>query len=540
MRLLECVSGIWRGEEILLGPSLQLHQLGRLDPTKQSHQMLYMGVRGVTDLMGDNFLTILSLSKLFASNSMTVREQRVSKVNEHEFETSEGCFTLGNVAYLMSCVWAVRLNVQPPPIEQRQRNILINHEKYSMNDSPHRVIEFFCGIGGLHYSFAYSMQKGLVVQAYDISEVTNQTYQHNFGFCPSTSGIDCLTPEMIEPFRANVWLMSPPCQPFVRGGKHLDTDDGRSKGLLNLIAILPKLQLPPQYVFVENVVLFEQSKSRELLINTLDGLGYDLMEFLISSSQFGVPNDRQRYYLCARNPGLGKVRRRYLDGPVTFHSTWPLFSEHIQSNITLEKYLEDLSPQEEEIYLVPSNWLTTRHGFRFEIAYPTSTKTGAFTKSYATRYVIGTGAYLATRECSDWKFEDPESLEGLRLRLFTPKEIARLHSFPVDETVNAFPGHTEKYPVASLVKFDRKNATKEQHEAYKREKLAMQSQEKKIKKERLALGHDVPHSFSFPPEIQLKHQYRALGNSLSVKVVGELLKNVLFNDTDSRLFQREL
>jgi len=41
------------------------------------------------------------------------------------------------------------------------------------------------------------------------------------------------------------------------GGKQLDDEDRRAAGLLNLINILPKLNNPPKYIFLENVVNFE-------------------------------------------------------------------------------------------------------------------------------------------------------------------------------------------------------------------------------------------------------------------------------------------
>lgn len=66
-----------------------------------------------------------------------------------------------------------------------------------------------------------------------------------------------MTIEDIEKYKANCWLISPPCQPYTRGGKSLDDKDQRAKGLLNLIDILPKLTDPPKYVFLENVLNFE-------------------------------------------------------------------------------------------------------------------------------------------------------------------------------------------------------------------------------------------------------------------------------------------
>ena len=63
--------------------------------------------------------------------------------------------------------------------------------------------------------------------------------------------------EDIEKYGANCWLMSPPCQPYTRGGKSLDDKDQRATGLLHLIDVLSKISDPPNYIFLENVLNFE-------------------------------------------------------------------------------------------------------------------------------------------------------------------------------------------------------------------------------------------------------------------------------------------
>jgi tRNA (cytosine38-C5)-methyltransferase len=51
--------------------------------------------------------------------------------------------------------------------------------------------------------------------------------------------------------------MSPPCQPYTRGGKQLDLEDNRTQALKNLINILPQLKTKPEFIMLENVVNFE-------------------------------------------------------------------------------------------------------------------------------------------------------------------------------------------------------------------------------------------------------------------------------------------
>jgi tRNA (cytosine38-C5)-methyltransferase len=87
-----------------------------------------------------------------------------------------------------------------------------------------RALEFFSGIGGLHYGLEFSLhQKATVLACFDISPVPNSVIKHNFGKPPVQYGIDALTQEDIEKYGANCWLMSPPCQPYTRGKHKVQT-----------------------------------------------------------------------------------------------------------------------------------------------------------------------------------------------------------------------------------------------------------------------------------------------------------------------------
>lgn len=64
--------------------------------------------------------------------------------------------------------------------------------------------------------------------------------------------------------------------------------------------ILPKMTHPPNYILLENVKGFEESDSRDLLVEALAASGYEFQEFLITPLQIGIPNSRMRYYCLAR------------------------------------------------------------------------------------------------------------------------------------------------------------------------------------------------------------------------------------------------
>ena len=164
-----------------------------------------------------------------------------------------------------------------------------------------RAVEFYCGVGGLHYSLLRARPDAKVVAAFDINPNGNDVYEHNFGVRPSQKNIYGLPVASFDRLDAGLWLLSPPCQPFTRQGHRKDKDDGRSQSFLRLLRdVVPQLRSPPTHVLVENVVGFETSDTRADAIAVFRRLGYDTREFMLTPRMFGVPYSRPRYFLLAK------------------------------------------------------------------------------------------------------------------------------------------------------------------------------------------------------------------------------------------------
>ncbi|KAG0242376.1 tRNA (cytosine-5-)-methyltransferase [Actinomortierella wolfii] len=167
--------------------------------------------------------------------------------------------------------------------------------------TQHRILEFYSGIGGMHYAFDLSGHQGQVLKAFDINTTANEVYAHNHGKKQlAQRNIEAVPKEFYDKQQADVWLMSPPCQPYTRTGNQEGSKDTRAKSFLYLMRILPELEHPPSYLLLENVKGFEESDSRDLLVETLTKCGYEFQELLITPLQIGIPNSRMRYYCLAR------------------------------------------------------------------------------------------------------------------------------------------------------------------------------------------------------------------------------------------------
>ncbi|KAL4033912.1 hypothetical protein IC575_007030 [Cucumis melo] len=371
-----------------------------------------------------------------------------------------------------------------------------------LQDEPWRVLEFYSGIGGMRYSLLSAGIHAKVVQAFDINDKANDVYEHNFGDRPYQGNIESLTAADIDSYQAHVWLLSPPCQPYTRQGLQKQSGDARAFSFLKILELMLQASRPPVMLFMENVVGFETSDTHTKMIEILEKAGFSTQEFILSPMQFGVPYSRPRYFCLAKRKPLSFQKQLHnnqllwspsplLDNDADLESIEthgsqatsdklllscePIcrFLDHsnhrelsfydastIQSEVALEKN-ED--PNEQVIesfnqYLVPSG-LIDRWGSAMDIVYPDSRRCCCFTKSYY-RYVKGTGSLLAPFEAE--RMGKAHSLKEQKLRYFTPREVANLHSFPKD--------------------------------------------------------------FQFPQHIGLRQRYALLGNSLSIAVVAPLLR----------------
>lgn len=346
--------------------------------------------------------------------------------------------------------------------------------------APWRVLEFYSGIGGLRYSLMASGVRTEVVEAFDINDVANDVYEHNFGHRPCQGNIQTLTASDLDKYKAHAWLLSPPCQPYTRQGLQKHSADARAFSFIKILNLMQDMSYPPQMLFVENVVGFEVSDTHDQLLEVLSSLNFNTQEFILSPLQFGVPYSRPRYFCLAKREPVrfrhafvnNKLLQTHMCLSLTLSST-SQGSDH-QTEEELEpvcKPIKDFlvkeadggTPDETVLqdYMVPVN-LIERWGNAMDIVYPESKRCCCFTKSYY-RYVKGTGSLLATSKNLNVPEEKLQisSLKELGLRFFTPREVANFHSFP--------------------------------------------------------------SNFCFPDHISLRQQYAMLGNSLSIAVVGPLL-----------------
>ncbi|XP_016398812.1 tRNA (cytosine(38)-C(5))-methyltransferase [Sinocyclocheilus rhinocerous] len=379
------------------------------------------------------------------------------------------------------------------------------------NMEPLRVLELYSGIGGMHYALKESSVPAEVVAAVDVNTTANEIYKHNFPNTPLLpKTIEGMPLQDFDKLNIDVILMSPPCQPFTRIGLQGDVADPRTKSFLYILELLPRLSKRPRFILLENVKGFETSAARDALLKTLRECDYSFQEFLISPTSLGIPNSRLRYFLIAKRPPgsfsfptsaeimegfpmcespdslavphnnpTSSECEREKSGTIIFklETEQELGRKRIQDSQETVRRLQDFLQEDKEdmdqYLLTPKTLL--RYALLMDVVQPSCRRSVCFTKGYG-HYVEGTGSVL--QSCVDVELETVfknlellseedklKQLLQLKLRYFTPREIANLMGFPAD--------------------------------------------------------------FTFPKHISVKQQYRVLGNSLNIHVVSHLIRLVI-------------
>ena len=103
----------------------------------------------------------------------------------------------------------------------------------------------------------------------------------------------------------DIWVGGFPCQDIsmagIRRGFDFNSNTRSSLGW-KMIQFLREIKTPPKVVIFENVSAITQSKMKKTLSlfkNDLESLGYTLYENVLCALDYGLPQNRERYFLVA-------------------------------------------------------------------------------------------------------------------------------------------------------------------------------------------------------------------------------------------------
>lgn len=169
-----------------------------------------------------------------------------------------------------------------------------------------RFIDLFCGIGGFHQ--AMKALGGECVFACDIDEDCRKTYQANYGLTPIG---DITKVDATDIPAHDVLCGGFPCQAFSKAGNRLGFDDSTKGTLFFDICRILEFHHPQYALLenVRNLASHDHGKTWSVIHDRLEALGYNLLPepVIFSPHYIGIPQHRERVFIMCVRKDVGKV-----------------------------------------------------------------------------------------------------------------------------------------------------------------------------------------------------------------------------------------
>ncbi len=156
-------------------------------------------------------------------------------------------------------------------------------------------IDLFAGIGGFHYALQSFGAK--CVFASEIDKHASLVYEKNHNLKP-VGDITKIDEKDIP--QHDILCAGFPCQAFSISGKQKGFEDTRGTLFFDIARIVKHHQ--PKILFLENVKNFarhDNGQTLKTVVNILEQLHYTVFYKVLNTSDFGLPQNRERiYFVC--------------------------------------------------------------------------------------------------------------------------------------------------------------------------------------------------------------------------------------------------
>ena len=170
-----------------------------------------------------------------------------------------------------------------------------------------KFIDLFCGIGGFHQ--AMSSLGGKCVFASDIDLDCRKTYQKNYGFEP-LGDITKIDESLIPPH--DVLCGGFPCQSFSKAGKRKGFEDETKGTLFFDVCRIISYHKPKYVLLenVRNLASHDHGNTWKVIHEKLVSLGYNLLPepIIFSPHYIGIPQHRERVYIMCVRKDIGDIK----------------------------------------------------------------------------------------------------------------------------------------------------------------------------------------------------------------------------------------
>lgn len=279
-----------------------------------------------------------------------------------------------------------------------------------------KVASLFCGCGGTDagllggFDFLgkhYAENQIDIVYANDIDDNACSMFKENFSITPDNRDIREISADEIPDF--DILTGGFPCQSFsivAQNPKRLGVKDDRGKLFFEMCRILREKQ--PKCFIAENVkgILTANKKGAfPLIIKEFENCGYDVEYDILNSASFGVPQKRERVIIVG-------------------------FRKDLNIKFIFPKAEIEAADDYTPLKTVIENCVEEKYYFSQKAVDGMMRKRAAMNKGRAQdieKPCNTVGAHLAKVSLNS---TDPVLMVNGRYRRFTPREVARIQSFP--------------------------------------------------------------------------------------------------------------
>lgn len=279
-----------------------------------------------------------------------------------------------------------------------------------------KVASLFCGCGGTdvgllgNFNFLgkhYDSNSMEIVYANDIDDNACNIFKKNFKIVPDNRDIREVKSDEIPEF--DILTGGFPCQSFsiiAQNPKRLGVKDERGRLFFEMCRILRERQ--PKCFIAENVkgILTANKRSAfPLIIKEFEDSGYDVQYKVLNSADYGVPQKRERVIIVGFRKDL-HVAFGFPSEKIEDEQNYAALRDVIEKDVDEKYYFSDRA-----VAGMMKKRETMNKGRAQDINKPCNT----------------VGAHLAKVSLNS---TDPVLMQNERYRRFTPREVARIQSFP--------------------------------------------------------------------------------------------------------------
>ena len=279
-----------------------------------------------------------------------------------------------------------------------------------------KVASLFCGCGGTDLGLLgnfdylgkhYDANNMEIVYANDIEKSACDLFELNFGIKPDNRDIREVSSEEIPEF--DMLTGGFPCQSFsivAQNPKRLGIKDEKGMLFFEMCRILRDKK--PKCFIAENVKGIMTANKHEafpLIIREFEDSGYDVKYAVLNAVSYGVPQKRERVIIVGFRKDLG-INFEFPEAVIKDETQYVALKKCIEKEVDKKYIFSDKA-----VAGMMKNRESMNKGRAQDIEKPCNT----------------VGAHLAKVSLNS---TDPVLFENGKYRRFTPREVARIQSFP--------------------------------------------------------------------------------------------------------------